>query len=349
MDDDAQQHGRSDDQPALIEAPARLALVEVLDRDGHARLAVPVTRWPVRVGRAIENDVVLDDVHVAAHHATLDQGAGGLWLQVDQSINGAQLGGRRRVAAGERAQLPASGVFLLGGTRLRVRRAGETLAPEKPLAPEPRGGWVPLAVMLLLLMAWSVAEQWLNTDPGGRLIDYLPVAVGGPVALALWCGLWALGSKLFQHRFAFWPHARIAVSYLLASGVVGLVLPLVAYVLSWEFASRVSGIATGAVLCAMVVAHLSQILPARRRLLSVAMSAAFVAGVAVLLLRNYQINDRVFDELYVTTLAPPALRLAGTVDAQRFIDDAADLKATLDKHARDDSEADAGEPEDEDE
>lgn len=324
----------------------KLALVEVLDRDGHARLAVPVTRWPVSVGRAIDNDVVLDDTHVAAHHATLDETAGGVSLLVGQSMNGARVGGRR-LGSGQRADLSGGEPFQLGGTRLRVRRAADALAPEKPLAPEPRGGWALLATLMAALLLWNVAELWLNTDPGGRLSDYLPVLVGGPVALALWCGLWALGSKLFQHRFEFWPHARVALAYLLASGVVGLVLPLLAYALSWELASRITDIAVGAVLTAMVLAHLALVLPARRQMLTAAMGAAFVTGVVVMLARNYQVNDRVFDELYMTTLAPPALRVAGSVDTSRFIDEAAGLKATLDAHAKDDSDADATGLEDE--
>ena len=49
----------------------KLAIVEVLDRDGHARLIVPVMSWPVTIGRAIDCDVVLDDAHAAARHATL--------------------------------------------------------------------------------------------------------------------------------------------------------------------------------------------------------------------------------------------------------------------------------------
>lgn len=331
---------RSDHQPALSPAVPRLALVEVLDRDGHSRMAVPVTSWPVRVGRAIDNDVVLDDTHVAAHHATLDETTGGLSLLVGQSVNGARIGGKR-LGSGERADLSGSEPFQLGSTRLRVRRAADALTPEKALAPEPRGGWALLTALMVVLLLWNVGELWLNTDPGGRLSDYLPVLVGGPVALALWCGLWALGSKLFQHRFEFWPHARVALSYLLASGVVGLVLPLLAYALSWEFASRITNIAVGGVLAAMVLAHLSLVLPARRQLLTVAMGAAFIAGVAVMLARNYQMNDRVFEELYMTTLAPPALRMAGSVETGRFIEEAASLKATLDAHAKDESDTDS--------
>ena len=35
-------------------------------------------------------------------------------------------------------------------------------------------------------------------------------------ALAVWCGLWALGSKLFRHGFEFGSHAAIALAWLLA-------------------------------------------------------------------------------------------------------------------------------------
>src|SRR4029450_1978129 len=99
----------------------RLAIVEVLDRDGHVRSIVPVTSWPVPIGRAIDCDVVLDDAHVAARHATVtgagadggvsagaapvgEAGAGGasrasgagdgdaLTLTVGETINGVHVG-----------------------------------------------------------------------------------------------------------------------------------------------------------------------------------------------------------------------------------------------------------------
>ena len=45
-----------------------LALIETLDRDGQPRQILRVSQWPVRIGRAIDCDLVLDDPHVAAHH-----------------------------------------------------------------------------------------------------------------------------------------------------------------------------------------------------------------------------------------------------------------------------------------
>ena len=52
-------------------APERLALIELLDRDGRCVRAVDVTQWPFSIGRALDNDLVLDDPFVAAAHATL--------------------------------------------------------------------------------------------------------------------------------------------------------------------------------------------------------------------------------------------------------------------------------------
>ncbi|OYU75487.1 MAG: hypothetical protein CFE45_32705, partial [Burkholderiales bacterium PBB5] len=66
----------------------RIALIELLDRDGRVRRAVDVHAWPVRLGRAIDNTVVLDDPHVAAHHATLlTDEQGQLLVQAGDSVN----------------------------------------------------------------------------------------------------------------------------------------------------------------------------------------------------------------------------------------------------------------------
>ena len=311
----------------------KLALVEVLDRDGHVRQVVSVERWPVTIGRAIDCDVVLDDPHVATRHAALSEEDGTLSLQVGDSVNGARVLSTH-VAAGKTAALPSGEVFQLGATRLRVRRASDPVAPERALAPA--GGRLSLFVMAIALVARTAGEQWVNVDPGERLIEYVPPLAGVGALLALWCGVWGMGSKLFQHRFEFASHARIAMAYLLVLGVTDLLLPLGAYASSWTFLSRIAGLVAGVVLCGMVWQHLTLILPSHRRTLAGGMAGLFVVGSVVLLANSYQENDRVFSELYVSTLAPPALRLAPAVTTQRFIDEARHLKAVLDGHAGDD-------------
>src|SRR6187200_3216580 len=142
MDDDA------------VGPPLKLAIVEVLDRDNHTRQVVPVARWPVTIGRAVDCDLVLDDPYVAAHHATLDEIDGALMLIVGESVNGAQLQ-VRHLKASERAPLSGGEVSQLGGTRLRLRRAADAIAPEREFLREPVPGRIPLVLLLLGLGVWN--------------------------------------------------------------------------------------------------------------------------------------------------------------------------------------------------
>ena len=49
-----------------------VGLLEVFDRSGATVTRLPVTGWPVTVGRALSADLVLDDGHVAAEHLRID-------------------------------------------------------------------------------------------------------------------------------------------------------------------------------------------------------------------------------------------------------------------------------------
>jgi Inner membrane component of T3SS, cytoplasmic domain len=329
-----------------VSEPLRLAVVEILDRDGHTRQVVPISRWPVTIGRAVDCDIVLDDPYVAAHHATLDETSGALAVQVGETVNGAMLPSRR-LTSNERAYLNAGDVLQVGATRLLIRRPSDAIAPERQLTHEhPPPAFLLLAALVGLFALLNFAERWITVDPGGRVIDYLPTVLGTILGLAIWCGFWALGSRLFRHRFDYGRHLRIAASYLVVTSIVTVALPLLAYSLGWAFFSRISSIVAGAVLWAMVFAHMSLMLPSRRRFLAIGMSVLFVVGTGLYLTRNYQTNHRLFNELYVSALAPPVLRVASPVPTSRFIDDARNLKATLDARVKDD---DTGESSDDDE
>jgi len=313
----------------------RVAVIEILDRDGTARRVVPIAQWPATIGRAIDCDVVLDDPHVAARHATIDETDAVLSISVGESVNGASWPGTH-LASGGAANLPPGQVFHLGGTRLRVRRASDALAGEERLVPEPVASRIPLASLVLLLTGWMLFQHWLSLNPGSRVTDYLQVILPAWLLLVIWSGVWALASKIFRHRFEFWPHMRIAVTYVLVSNLIEVALPMLSYMLGRIIFSRTAGLLSAAVVCAMIVAHLSRVLPARRRLAAITMGTLYAAGVAIFLTFTYQTQDRLFSELYVATLAPPALRLASPVPPATFMDEARGLKDALAAHINDD-------------
>lgn len=321
----------------------KLAIVEVLDRDGHARLIVPVSSWPITIGRSIECDVVLDDAHAAARHATVssdgaeagESAAGALTLSVGDTINGVVIG-KKRIAAQQSVALNAGDILQIGNTRLRVRRASEALAAERPLLPEPRRQALPMIAMAAVLVVSSLAGQWLGSNTSARYIEYLPMVIGLPIVAFVWTGFWSIGSKLVQHRFDFWRHMRVLLGYSLISATVDTILPIAAFMTGVTLFSRIHPLVTIAWGCAIVLAHLVLIMPSYRRGLTVAMTALFVGGVSLLFVYTYQKQDRLFSQLYVTTLAPPAFRLAPAVETSTFLDEVRALKPVLDAHTKDD-------------
>jgi hypothetical protein len=307
-----------------------LAVLEQLDRDGRARSSLAVTRWPVRIGRAIDNDIVLDDPHVAPYHALLEADDGGVvQLLPLPSLNGVQVG-RRHLAPGERSPLRSSDAgWTLGHTRMRLRLAGESLEPERRLQRAP--GHAVTLTLVLLLWAWVMADRALHLDPGAEVTDWLSPLLAFPALLVGWCLAWALASKLFQHRFDFWPHLAVAVRFAMAIEVADLVLPQFAAITGWAWPSRIeTGVSTALALM-MVWSHARIVLPNLRRALTMVATAGYVAAVAVLLSLNLQKDDRWFGELYVSTLPPPSLLLARPVSREVFLGEAANLRARLDR------------------
>lgn len=308
----------------------RLALIECHERDGRVGRVLDVWRWPVSLGRALDNHVVLDDVYVAAHHVLLRPGEnGGVQLLVLDTVNGVVVDGRRH-GAGACVDLPAGGASLqIGAGKLRLRLSGETLAPEQRL---PGGAatsrWTPL-LLGLAAMALALAELAAGLDPGADTTAWLPTAVGLPAVLLLWCGLWALMSKLFQHRFDFVGHLRIALPWLVSLQVVDLVLPQLGASLGWPWLWRLAP-AVQALLAALLVRrHLVQVLPQHVRAVTAAVAAAVLVGGGITLTLTHRATDSLSRSPYMSTLPLPALNWTRPMSTDSLVDDMSTLGPAL--------------------
>jgi hypothetical protein len=316
-----------------------LAALEVLDRDGQARQTFIVHRWPLRIGRALDNDVPLSDPHLAAHHLSIECGERGLELRVGDSHNGVQLG-HRLLRAGEPTALPDGGDAIelsAGRTRLRLRLPGQTLTPELALAATAplarRVLPVLIAAAVVLLGLWL--RTWLDTDPDGFGRAAGTVMVGAVVAAALWCGAWALLSKMFTHQARFGWHLRVFLMASIASLAVSVLPSLVAFAFSWPWPSDFAFVGAIGVAATALYFHLLAVEPNRRRLMKWAAATCAAVGIGLTLWFNVQRTGQFGDELYMSHLFPPALRVARPVATDAFIDGLAPLRATLDTKAKD--------------
>lgn len=324
-----------------------LALIEALDRDGHPRQILRVAHWPVRIGRAIDCDLVLDDPHVAGLHATLDRREDGVHVEPAATVNGVRLGASV-IAPGSAPLLPPSGLLVLGATTLRVRLAGDVVAPEErfiDLHKVERRHAIELAALIALAAAWEGFVQWLTTIPGTPGSALAMSYLAKPAILVLWCAAWAIGSMLFQHRFAFWPHLRVALTWLLLGALTEAATAQIAFALSMPVFEKLGRVLFVGAIAIMLWRHMGLLLPQRRRAFAIAIAGAVAVGGCLMLVGRSVGQEPLVGDLYLGTISLPGVRVVKTVSADAFVKSAAPLEKTLSHWAKpgDDDDEPSGE------
>ena len=187
---------------------------ELIDRAGHVLHRVRVERLPFRLGRALDNELVLEDPYACARHAELRAGPeGGVELVDLGSLNGSFLGQERQRR--ERFDLSAGGTIRLGHTALRYRPADERLPPTEPdpLAtsrlhgldrPWPSLSAVALAAVFLAVQSMISSVQLLKAGTLAGMV--LPALL----VLGIWALAWALVNRVLIHRFHYAGHLAVA-------------------------------------------------------------------------------------------------------------------------------------------
>jgi len=340
-------------------APAP-ALLEVVDRDGLVRQSWRIERWPVSIGRALDNTIVLSDPHVAAHHATIDVVAGvdatpaKVVVAAGETKNGVVVGRRDRIAGGTEREIADDGrdvELQIGRAQLRLRLAGHALAAEQPMSAvaDTEHRWPPTLGFAVAVLAVVLATAWVETDPEAVVRSAGMVVLSTIAGGAIWCGLWALLSKTFTRQSHFGWHVRVFVVASLVLLALSIVPPLFAFAFSWPWATDFSFVAVYATAAAAIYFHLLAVEPSRRKLMRGVAATGFVVGVALSLWFNVQRTGRPGEELYMNHLFPPQLRIARPTSVDRFIEGLAPMQAILDKQAKErgSSEGDDGRGDDE--
>ena len=99
----------------LAPTPPPRSSLALLTASGERILTIE--RLPLRIGRALENDLVLEDARASRRHALIDQHQGRLYVQDLESTNGTFVNGQRV----ERCLLAHGDELRLGDAVLRVR------------------------------------------------------------------------------------------------------------------------------------------------------------------------------------------------------------------------------------
>lgn len=182
-------------------------------RPEHAILRRAVTDQPVTFGRALTNDVVLDDPFVDAHHAMLVVEPDGALVLTDLgSVNRLELVGTGRV---DRVALVPGVIVRIGRCNFRVRDSAEEVPDAMPLPGaavlahsrlEDRRWAAGLVAIVALVSGWST---WNASTTRDGAVETLMMAVVALLLVAAWAGFWALIGRLVTRRPSFLVHAAI--------------------------------------------------------------------------------------------------------------------------------------------
>lgn len=330
---------------AVTRAPASACWVEIVPRHGAGavRQRIGAGADAVTIGRAWDNDIVLDDPHVAAHHLRLQRDIDGRWSAEDLgSRNGLHVEGERQRR--ERIELDAGTTLRVGQTLLRLHRAADPVAPELPLA-QGRSPW-PFALGATLCVALlEVLGIWLSDIAEPKPIRYLVPPLATLVVIALWTTLWSVLSRVFAGHAWFGRHLLIAAACLLAYSLWNQGVALAAFALSWTALANSLSIAGWLVFGLACFLHLAVM--GRRHLLPKAGAIAALVALAITLqtLRQSELHETAGTARTLARLQPPSMRLVKPQGIDAFLAEVQALKAPLDEARR----KEPGDDEDEDE
>jgi hypothetical protein len=195
-----------------------------------------------------------------------------------------------------------------------------------------------------LVLVAALASSWLEARDMAQYLKSLPlVLLTTLVVMAAWSGLWAVANKLFGGQLRFWRHVGIACAAYLVADAVQLLSHLMAFAFSLEALSRFAPVLTVLVLAGALYAHLATMLPRRRAGLAWTVVAVVAVGVPSWLGAQWLNRMRLSNELYMSSLFPPSLRVAPAVPVPQFLHEAESLRGKLDRRLRDDGQADEDE------
>jgi len=300
-------------------------VVEVMDHHGRAqarhRFALREGRGEATVGRALAADVMIDDAHAAPLHARIEVDAEGRARVSDLgSVNGLLIAGRRQ--HGVESLLLEDGGFQIGRTRIRVRTAAETLAPERPEGMgqlELASGTGRLALAAGgAFVAYGVYSAWVEAprDVLASMVTAVAFSLGGA---GVWVTAWALLSRMLTGEWRWLRHAAVFFGIMVAAGAVEGLAELGWFALSlpaWDGRALLIGVLGFGVL---IYGHLSNAahLSRRQALVVAALLPLLIGGTALWVqgrsderdVNHIGLDERVY---------PAALRLRSGMELDEF-------------------------------
>ncbi len=254
--------------------------VEILSRHRDVIARVRIAGPEARIGRGYDNDVIVDDPYVAAHHLRVFRDEAGQLIAEDMgSVNGTFLdGGKSRQA---RIVVDGAKPIRIGQTWLRIRAIDHEVERERVARPE-RGilPFLGIAALGGMTLGIYMLKIWLTQTSEPRVSTYLTPSLTIIASVLVWAGLWALLSRIFSGRSRFLRHLLIVLAGAFLLSLYNEFAQVSAFAWTWPLASTYQYVAIWSILAAMCFFHLREVGPARLWLKGAIVTTVLVTVIA---------------------------------------------------------------------
>ena len=306
-------------------------ILELVNRGRRVIQRYKMNAAVIRIGRAYDNDIILDEPHVSPHHAELRLDESGQWFIHDlNSTNGIRYEFGKPIRA---PRIVSSGeVFSLGRAHLRLMSIQHPIPDTVPLTKIESllvvlsNLWVVVG-LTLLMVSWFALRAYMEASAQSANSEIIQQVLMALLVVLVWAGLWGFFGRVLRHEARFL--TQLSVVFLCAVG-----LTLVEYLGSLVGYNFLSLTAENVIVYAgewflfgalfylnlMIATHLRPIIS----MISGATLAALILCVPLLF--------HVFDEdnfshrpNYVEVLRPPILKFTGSMDRSDFFERAPEI------------------------
>lgn len=197
-----------------------MTVVEVRGRGGQLLERYRSDKYTIRIGRAFDNDVVVEDRYVSPHHLTLVRTERGWRVDDLESLNGFKVRSKGRgrdpgwVASGDRLRI--------GHTTLRIFDGNHPVEPTLEIDGAEAllsmlGSafvWPTVVAVTLAILALSHYRSTFTEFQPLSIMSVIVEAFVGTIAIA---GFWALLGRLLRHKAGFLAQLSIWLIFTLAN------------------------------------------------------------------------------------------------------------------------------------
>jgi hypothetical protein len=316
---------------------APIAYVEILDAKGAVIERFPVESFPITVGRAYDNDIIIDDPYVCPTHVKIGPDERGRLLARDlDSVNGLRRDAREKPVAS--LALDSGTQFRIGHTQLRYRKLDHPLAPTL-VDRDSRRQWLNSPYTAITagaaIFLWLCLDEYLSTIERARLAAIVTEPLSIFAMLLFWSGLWASASRVVVSRFQFSQHVTIACVAIAAFSGLSASAEWLEFLFPFVPVLWSAGLFGSALIVAgLIYGHLkfASVMRRRSRLGAALSVSAAIAGVSAI--SDFAARSKFSNTMeFAGVLKPLDAALLPTVTIDAFIDQSNKLKRELDSLA----------------